>query len=285
VARSTSGVVNAQNKVAAAPTKRSYLHWFARLGLSLAATNLAACASQAGISVPSSMAPASPASAARTNRTVIREGVTADISIGATAITTMTGETIMPLPEDRVAGAAAVFKRSGASDFYLVPLGLALSALPTLGDLKVDVDPSTPYRMLVEVLFTAGQHKIARYELRQLRTSGLPLQTRGLPMGEPVNLTLLIAADGISIITRDGKLAPGCDGVGPGPTVPRVSGQYDHGSLASCLKKIKARQPNDRSVVAVASSNITFGEMRPLLDIARGDHLELFPEISFGIMN
>jgi biopolymer transport protein ExbD len=82
-------------------------------------------------------------------------------------------------PREQLAatGVDAKYKRGGANDMYIVPLGNALehareintavraatkSGNPDLFEAIVVVDKTTPYRLLVEVLFTLGQSGVSK---------------------------------------------------------------------------------------------------------------------------
>lgn len=85
-------------------------------------------------------------------------------------------------------GVDASFKRSGPNDLYIVPLGNALQAArktdklvrqakgldPSASEAIIIADKTTPYRLLVEVLFTLGQSEFGKYHLMviQAKTSG-----------------------------------------------------------------------------------------------------------------
>ena len=80
------------------------------------------------------------------------------------------------------AGIDAKYKRSGANDLYVVPLGSALQSArqtdkqiraakgldPTSSEAIVIADSTTPYRLLVEVLFTLGQCEFGKFHLMVL---------------------------------------------------------------------------------------------------------------------
>jgi len=89
---------------------------------------------------------------------------------------------IVPLPGPEQLAQSGVdtrFKRSGPNDLFIVPLANALSharetdkAIRTQRGLDASsseavivADASTPYRLLIEVLFTAGQSEFGRYHL------------------------------------------------------------------------------------------------------------------------
>jgi biopolymer transport protein ExbD len=79
-------------------------------------------------------------------------------------------------------GVDAKFKRSGPNDLYIVPLANALSHArdtdkairmakgldPSTSEAIIVADSTTPYRLLIEVLFTAGQSEFGKYHLMVL---------------------------------------------------------------------------------------------------------------------
>ncbi len=79
-------------------------------------------------------------------------------------------------------GIDARYKRNGPNDLYIVPLANALQAArqtdkqirqakgldPNTSEAIVIADTTTPYRLLVEVLFTLGQSEYAKYHLMVL---------------------------------------------------------------------------------------------------------------------
>jgi biopolymer transport protein ExbD len=76
-------------------------------------------------------------------------------------------------------GVGATHKRSGPNDLYIVPLGNALQAArktdrlirqakgldPASSEAIIVADGTTPYRLLIEVLFTLGQNEFGKYHL------------------------------------------------------------------------------------------------------------------------
>jgi len=85
-------------------------------------------------------------------------------------------------------GVDASLKRNGPNDLYIVPLGNALQSArktdkmirqakgldPSSSEAIVIADKTTPYRLLVEVLYTLGQSEYGRYHLMviQAKSSG-----------------------------------------------------------------------------------------------------------------
>jgi len=82
-------------------------------------------------------------------------------------------------------GIDAKYKRNGPNDLYVVPLANALQAArqtdkqirlakgldPNSSEAIVIADNTTPYRLLIEVLFTLGQSEFAKYHLMVLSGS------------------------------------------------------------------------------------------------------------------
>jgi biopolymer transport protein ExbD len=93
--------------------------------------------------------------------------------------------TVCTVPTDATHGVEAKFKRSGPTDLYIVPLANALQGWrerdrqlrlatgkdPSASEAIVIADSGTPYRLLVEVLFTLGQSEFAKFHLMVLQSS------------------------------------------------------------------------------------------------------------------
>ena len=93
--------------------------------------------------------------------------------------------TVCPVPADASHGVEAVYKRSGPTDLYIVKLANALQSWrerdrqvrlatgkdPSASEAIVIADANTPYRLLVEVLFTLGQSEFAKFHLMVLQSS------------------------------------------------------------------------------------------------------------------
>jgi biopolymer transport protein ExbD len=85
------------------------------------------------------------------------------------------------------AGVDARFKRSGPNDLFIVPLGNALLSArktdvairrakgldPSSSEAIVIADKGTPYRLLMEVLFTLGQSEYGKYHLMVIQSKKL----------------------------------------------------------------------------------------------------------------
>ncbi|HLV20578.1 MAG TPA: biopolymer transporter ExbD [Polyangiaceae bacterium] len=96
-------------------------------------------------------------------------------------------EQILSLPSRESlaqSGVGARFKRTGPNDVYIVPLGNALQAArktdklvrqakgldPSGSEAIIVADQSTPYRLLMEVLFTLGQNEFSKYHLMVIQS-------------------------------------------------------------------------------------------------------------------
>ncbi|MBI4701955.1 MAG: biopolymer transporter ExbD [Deltaproteobacteria bacterium] len=99
-----------------------------------------------------------------------------------------TGDPILKLPSREALaqnGIDAQHKRSGPNDLYVVPLANALQAAretdklsrqakgldPTTSEAIIVADGSTPYRLLVEVLYTLGQSEFGKYHLMVMKAA------------------------------------------------------------------------------------------------------------------
>lgn len=90
---------------------------------------------------------------------------------------------VCPVPADPTHGIEGKYKRSGPNDLYIVPLANALQSWrerdrqlrvatgkdPSSSEAIIIADANTPYRLLVEVLFTLGQTEFARFHLMVLQ--------------------------------------------------------------------------------------------------------------------
>jgi hypothetical protein len=83
----------------------------------------------------------------------------------------LSGVSIVPLPtsESWSRGVDAQYKKDGANGLMIMPLADALNrTAPDAGgggDARVFIEGAIPYRLLIEVLFTLGQNKVATFRL------------------------------------------------------------------------------------------------------------------------
>lgn len=99
------------------------------------------------------------------------------------------GEPIVKLPSRESlaqSGLDAKHKRSGPNDLYIVPLAERLRNAreidkatraakgldPSTSEAIIVADARTPYRLLIEVLFTLGQSEFGRYHLMVMKQTG-----------------------------------------------------------------------------------------------------------------
>jgi len=103
-----------------------------------------------------------------------------------------------------------------------------------------------------------------------------------------LNLSAFITTDGISLKTSSGNIAPGCQGIGAGVTVPsREKGIYDFPSVTKCAKQLKNAAPEfkeETQVTITANPGVEYGTIIDTMDALRKDgDEELFPDVHFGV--
>lgn len=236
---------------------------------------------------------------------------TPDVRITTDAIL-LGDQQLFALSGDRALGVPAEQKRNGANDLYIVRLHDGLKQAQDEGrlarqtperkaELVVMVDPATTYRVLFEVLYTAGQTELGRYQLHEGERGGRTIATEPParftpptldstgrlvgPMG--LNLSVLVVADGAAMKTSSGNIAPGCNDIGKGLAVPKIASGHDVAGLAECAKKLKAAKPelaSETAVTVTASPGTPFREVMDVVFALRGSDTEpLFPTVHFGV--
>ncbi len=103
-----------------------------------------------------------------------------------------------------------------------------------------------------------------------------------------LNLSAFITGQGISLKTSNGNIAPGCESVGAGITIPMLPGNtYDYKSLTACAKRLKSASPDYRDEIQVtltANPGVDFQTIVDVMDSLRRDGDEpLFPKVHFGV--
>jgi biopolymer transport protein ExbD len=109
-----------------------------------------------------------------------------------------------------------------------------------------------------------------------------------------LNLTLIVTNDGLKIAAAGGSIATGCDGLGPGITVPAIGkgpdGQptFDYAALTACAKKLKDKSLDFRDETQIritASNNISYRKIIECMDAVRTtpEGEQLFPDVVFGV--
>jgi hypothetical protein len=163
------------------------------------------------------------------------------------------------LDEQARLGIDAKFKPKGPNDLLIVPLHAALSQRKApmqdaRNSLGIELAPETPYRTMVEVLFTANEAGADKLDLL-VRTAGsskpLVLDTVApKPWQGQGGAAIFLVNDGISIKFPGGNVAPGCNGVGPGLAIPKRDG-YDLPAFVTCFRRLNTASapPVDHAVV------------------------------------
>jgi hypothetical protein len=200
---------------------------------------------------------------------------------------------------------------SGATGYLIKPLFVAVRAARAQarkagrafsGEVAILAEHSTPYRLLSEVLYTAGQAELSRPCLVVRGKGGArhcrwPIAVKyaspsdvpsAPPSEEELNLTaavtysgFIVAGAGQVLVAPDGKM----------PTVkcaaplqqkrcpahldqsgkrPRWIDDYDYPALAEILAKIKKRYPVDRKVTISADDEILYQTIIRTLDTVWG---------------
>ncbi len=106
-----------------------------------------------------------------------------------------------------------------------------------------------------------------------------------------LNLSVFIADKGISLKTSSGNIAPGCQGVGAGMTIPmtNVGGEprHDFAAITTCAKKLKNAAPEfkeETQVTITANPSVEYGIIIDTMDALRKDgEEELFSDVHFGV--
>jgi biopolymer transport protein ExbD len=105
---------------------------------------------------------------------------------------------------------------------------------------------------------------------------------------QALNLTVIIASDGLSLKASGGNIAPGCDSVGAGYAVPKAGGKYDFAGLTACAAKLKGASADfadETQATITANPGIDFQTVIAVMDALRttpaGD--ALFENIQFGV--
>ncbi|MCS6798351.1 MAG: biopolymer transporter ExbD [Myxococcota bacterium] len=136
----------------------------------------------------------------------------------------------------------------------------------------------------------------------------LPAQRRGGARGaagpQGLNLTVVVATEGIIVTGSGGKLAPGCDRVAGGAVItvprrplpvterdgrpvapPRMELQYDWAALGECLQRVKSEYPDENQVTLTADPLVQYGDFVAAMDAVRfrrdasGRRQELFRDV------
>jgi hypothetical protein len=190
-------------------------------------------------------------------------------------------------------------------DLFLVPVGAWLTRQRSEGRLgralTVVVQRETPYRALIELLFTAGQSEVSVFDLYETSTAGrvvhvelpgvphphTPEELERLRASQTLGLSVFLVPDGVSLKTVAGNVAPGCRETGAGLAVPRVDGKLDVRAVAACAQSLKAVSPayaEEDTMAMTASPAMAVGELFDLAMAPRGTaEAPLFPKVQLGV--
>jgi biopolymer transport protein TolR len=103
-----------------------------------------------------------------------------------------------------------------------------------------------------------------------------------------LHLAAMVTGGGVTLTTAGGAIATGCDGIGPGLTVPSRRGEYDLAGLSACARRIKGSRPEraaETQVTVTASPDVPYATVIAVMDALRRDDAgELFPEATLGVV-
>ena len=112
-------------------------------------------------------------------------------------------------------------------------------------------------------------------------------KTRQKIRSKALNLTALIATDGISFKTSFGNISTGCQSPGPGVTVLKVNNRHNYKELTRCareLKKQNERFAEETQVTITANPDVEYQIIIDVIDALRKDSEgTLFPDVHFGV--
>jgi biopolymer transport protein TolR len=103
-----------------------------------------------------------------------------------------------------------------------------------------------------------------------------------------LNLTVFIVNDGFSLKASGGNVAPGCEGIGAGVTIPKKGRDYDYGALKSCAARLKKANPefdDETQVFLTANPGTDYQTIISVIDAVRtGPGGEpLFTDVNFKV--
>ncbi|HJL06558.1 MAG TPA: hypothetical protein RMH85_35125 [Polyangiaceae bacterium LLY-WYZ-15_(1-7)] len=199
-------------------------------------------------------------------------------------------------------------ERMGGPEGYLIEaLHAALEERIRLGDLPrelgLEIRPSTPFRTVAEIVYTAGQAGVERLQIvvrvgdvERAHALALPgfrvasmqemLEAAEVEV-EPLSLSLALTSDGAIVSGSGGRLAPGCEQITSGsePTLPAPGGAVDVYELRRCLRGIHELFPHEDTITITADPEVAFEHVARAAVAAAGQDRGLFPntQLSAGI--
>lgn len=105
-----------------------------------------------------------------------------------------------------------------------------------------------------------------------------------------LNLTVFIVNEGISLKASGGNVAAGCEGVGPGVSIPKKDGRYDYVALNRCVAKLKKASPDfetETQAYLLANPGTEYQIVIAVMDALRHDFADpskvLFDNVNFKV--
>ncbi|MBK7398440.1 MAG: hypothetical protein IPJ34_19630 [Myxococcales bacterium] len=221
------------------------------------------------------------------------------------------GKSIVDVPEDAVGGFPAETKDHGAVGLLVKPIASELGRV-TGGKLVLHFDARTTYRVLLEVAFTAGQQGfddlsfavrkadggegavrivlVRPEKLEKLKPLSAELDAASPTQECQVNPAVIVGSDGYFVKANGARIAPGCDGLGKGTTLPRRAGKLEPQALTACLAKIrdasKCSEP-ERSISFTANPDVDMQSLVDTMDAVRRDGTgkALYPDLVLTVMH
>ncbi len=193
------------------------------------------------------------------------------------------------------------YKRSGEADLFISPLYQGLAHLgaemsPPSDDRSIVVlaDGATPFRVMMEVVYTAAQAKCRTWiGVAPKGQQAIPIEIPPKRAGTTrrlrsisLNLNVLITSDGISLKTSSGSIATGCESIGRGVTVPKnKAGAHDLAALTKCAQSLKSqneRFAKETRSMLTASPDTPLQTIVDVVGVLRAP--TLFPKVAWGVM-
>jgi biopolymer transport protein ExbD len=228
------------------------------------------------------------------------------VVVSRTAISLEGGAQLADVPPSAgTDGLDAKYMRGGARDMFIKPLGDALSANMSPAEVAFAFDASTPYRVVSEVLFTAGQSKVTGDHLladgqghvvevvvhppHMMLPAGFGGASGKIGDLPALALNVRIAAEGVTITAGGRIVAPGCMSFGVGaPTVPAGKGVWDSALLGLCVAALKGASPSfaaEKQVVITADGTTPWSDVMRAADVLRKDRsgAPMLTDVVFGV--
>ena len=159
-----------------------------------------------------------------------------------------------------------VSNKSQPNGLLVLPFAATLRSRgePKQANVLLFADGATPYRVLMETLFTLAKSEYERFLLVGQRAGSsefVGLETKPPPMSDTTPIAIYIVNFGYTLRVNDQRVGADC-GKGPqeGMAVPRIGNQLDQVGLGLCLQRWL-------SGVAERRVNITANPATPLTEV------------------